>query len=274
VLGKKAGVGASTLLVCLLGAASPQPDLTIAVFPADNPWNWDISGLAVHPNSVHFINAISSTAQIREDYSFYYSVVDKTQLNVDVAFTLYQDGSDPGPGFGSPVDGTVTYGHRGRYPGPPGAQIEGGSDAHLLVINKDAGLLYETYQTSGGPPWSASCGAVFDLNSNHVRPDGWTSADAAGLPIFPGLIRYDEITAGAITHALRFTCQNTQNVHIYSARHDAGSANVNYPPMGLRVRLKASKDLSSYSGAALVILTALNLKPSRPSTGAATPSKQ
>jgi len=256
-MGKRARIGATALLVCLLGAASPQPNLGISVFPADNPWNWDISGFAVHPNSTNIINAISSSAPIREDYSFYYSVVDNTQANVDVGFTLYEDESDPGPIFGSPVNGTVTYGYRGRYPIPSGAQIEGGSDAHVLVINKDSHLLYETYQTSG-PPWFASCGAVYDLNSNNVRPDGWTSADAAGLPIFPGLIRYDEVfTAGAINHALRFTCQNTQNTHIYPARHDAGSSNANYPPMGTRVRLKASKDITGYTGEALVVLTAL-----------------
>jgi hypothetical protein len=257
-MGKRARVGATALLVCLLGASSPQPDLTITVFPADNPWNWDISGFAVHPNSDAYINAISSTAPIREDYSFYYSVVDNTQPIVDVPFTLYADESDPGTGFGSPGDGTLSTGRKGRYPIPNGAPIEGGSDAHLLVINRISGLLYETYQTSGGPPWSASCGAVYDLNSNLLRPDGWTSADAAGLPIFPGLIRYDEVfTVGAINHALRFTCQNTQNAHIYPARHDAGSANSNYPPMGLRLRLKASKDISGYTAEAKVILTAL-----------------
>jgi hypothetical protein len=140
---------------------------------------------------------------------------------------------------------------------PAGASIEGGGDAHCLVIDKDNHLLYETYQTSGGPPWSASCGAVFDLNSNSVRPDGWTSGDAAGLPIFPGLIRYEEIAAGSINHALRFTCNNTQNKHIYPARHDAGAANTAFPPMGTRVRLKASKDITGYTGAARIILEAL-----------------
>jgi hypothetical protein len=249
--------GAVVLAALLAPARYQQPVLGIPVFPADNPWNWDISGLSVDTNSATYINSISSPAPIREDYSFYYNVVPGTQPKVDVAFTLYPDESDPGPGAGSPVNGTVSYGSKGSYPFPPGAPIEGGSDAHCLVIDKDNHLLYETYQTSGGPPWSASCGAVWDINSNAVRPDGWTSGDAAGLPIFPGLIRYEEILAGQITHALRFTCNNTQNKHIYPARHHAGPANVNYPPMGTRVRLKASKDISTYSGAARIILDAL-----------------
>ena len=140
---------------------------------------------------------------------------------------------------------------------PPGASIEGGGDAHCLVIDKDNHLLYETYQTSGGPPWTAGCGAIFNLQTNDMRPDGWTSADAAGLPIFPGLIRYDEVASGTITHALRVTCPSTQNAHLYPARHHAGSSGANLPPMGLRLRLKASKDISGYTGAAKVILTAL-----------------
>jgi len=245
------------ILLALLAPAVQQPDLGIAVFPSDNPWNWDISGLSVDTNSNTYIGSISSAAPIREDYSFPYNVVLGTQAKVDVAFTLYDDESDPGPGAGSPVNGTVSYGSKGSYPLPAGAPIEGGSDAHCLVIDKDNHLLYETYQTSGGPPWSASCGAVFDLNSNAVRPDGWTSGDAAGLPIFPGLIRYEEIAAGSINHALRFTCNHTQNKHIYPARHHAGPAITTYPPMGTRVRLKASKDISAYTGAARIILDAL-----------------
>lgn len=255
-------IAGAALLATLL-APIHQPDLPVpfTVFPADNPWNWDISGLAVDPSSNTYINSISSslpaTTSIREDYSFPFNVVAGTQTKVDVAFTLYDDESDPGPGAGSPVNGTVSYGSKGSYPIPTGAAIEGGGDAHCLVIDKDNHLLYETYQTSAGPPWSASCGAVFDLNSNAVRPDGWTSGDAAGLPIFPGILRYQEIVQGSINHALRFTCNNTQNKHIYPARHHAGPANTSYPPMGTRVRLKASKDISGYTGAALIVLTAL-----------------
>lgn len=246
-------------LAFLLGAARQQPPLTIQVFPADNPWNWDISGLPVHPNSDNYIASIGAGLSIQEDYSFYYSVVSASQADVNVSFNPYADESDPGPAFGSPPGGTTgpVYHNSGSYPIPAGAPIEGGTDAHLLVINKDSSLLYETYLTSGGPPWTAGCGAVFDLTSNAVRPDGWTSADAAGLPIFPGLIRLDEVSTGTISHALRVTCSSTQNAHIYPARHHAGSPGANLPPMGLRLRLKASKDISGYTGAARVVLDAL-----------------
>jgi hypothetical protein len=257
-MGKRAKVLLLSAAACVLGAApQQQPDLGIPVFPADNPWNWDITGLAVHPNSGTYVASIGASTPIREDYAFPYSVVLNAQADVAIPFTLYADESDPGPLFGSPADGTLSTGSQGMYPFPSGAPIEGGGDAHCLVIDKDNRLLYETYVTSGGPPWSAACGAVHDLNSNAVRPDGWTSADAAGLPIFPGLIRYEEIAAGQISHALRFTCGPTQDAHLYPARHHAGVANTNYPPMGLRFRLKASKDISGYTGAARVILEAL-----------------
>ena len=258
-MGRSARVAALATLVCLLGASrQSQPDLGIPVFPADNPWNWDISGLAVHPGSDTYVGAIGSGTAIREDYSFYYSVVPGTQPDVAITLGAYASESDPGPGFGSPAQGhELQAGDVSSFPYPSGAPIEGGGDAHVLVIDKDHRLLYETYQTAGGPPWTATCSAVFDLQSNAVRPDGWTSADAAGLPIFPGLIQYEEVAAGQIGHALRVTCPSTQNQHLYPARHHAGSANTSLPPMGLRLRLKATKDLSGYSGAALTILSAL-----------------
>lgn len=249
---------AAGILVILLGAAprQSQPNLAIAIFPADNPWNWDISGFAVHPGSDAYIAAIGASTPIREDYAFPYSVVLNAQADAAVTFNQFPDESDPGPLFGSPVGGT-TPSNQGSYPIPAGAPIESGADAHLLVIDQDNALLYETYVTSGGPPWTAGCGAVWNLNSNAVRPEGWTSADAAGLPIFPGLIRYDQAVAGPITHALRFTCSPTQNRHLYPARHHAGSANLSLPPMGLRIRLKATKDISGYTGVARNILEGL-----------------
>jgi hypothetical protein len=255
-MGRIAGLWA---LVFLLGAAAPAaPLLPFPVFPTDNPWNWDISGLAAHPSSTAYVNSIGSAAPIREDYSFYFSIVDNTQTNVNVTLGIYADESDPGPFFGSPTPGNeLSPGDLASYPIPNNAQIEGGGDAHVLVVNTDKKLLYETYQTAG-PPWSATCGAIFDLASNNVRPEGWTSGDAAGLPIFPGLLRYDEaVSAGGITHALRVTCPSTQNKHLYPARHHAGSANTSLPPMGLRLRLKASKDISGYTGAARKVLDAL-----------------
>src|SRR6185503_11096104 len=182
-MGQGARIAAALLLTGLLGARpqQQQPDVSIAIFPADNPWNWDISGFAVDlTNSGNYIASIGGSTPIREDYA---------------------------------------------------------GDRHCLVLHEGRKLLYETYVTRKGP-WRAACGAVFNLDANHVRPDGWTSADAAGLPIFPGLIRYDEAIAGTIPHALRFTCSPTQNKHIYPARHHAGTSGVDLPPMGLRVRLK------------------------------------
>lgn len=159
----------------------------------------------------------------------------------------YADESDPGP-----------------YPIPPDAPIEGGTnstgDRHILVVGKDNCLLYETYDSHFvGPGWHCGSGAIFDLRSNRLRPDYWTSADAAGLPILPGLVRYDEaVTAGEIRHAVRFTVQSTQRAFIHPATHYASSnTDPNAPPMGLRLRLKASYDLSRLTGAAKVILTAL-----------------
>ncbi|HEX7898085.1 MAG TPA: hypothetical protein VF950_10020 [Planctomycetota bacterium] len=244
-------------LLCLAAAPQDPPDFPDGVFPATNPWNWDISGFAVHPGSDAYIAAIGASTFIREDYAFPYSVVLNAQADVAVAFNLYEDESDPGPLFGSPADGTLSTGSQGMYPIPAGAPIEGGGDAHCLVIDQDNRLLYETYVTTGGPPWSAACGAVWDLDGNAVRPEGWTSADAAGLPIFPGLIRYDEAQTDTIDHALRFTCSPTQNRHIYPARHHAGQADTALPPMGLRVRLKAGVDLSGFTGHALAIAKAL-----------------
>jgi hypothetical protein len=249
-------------LAVLLGAATPrqtQPDLGFTCFPADNPWNWDITGLSVHSGSDTYVNSIGAAAPIREDYSFQYSVVVDAQPNVNITLGTYADESDPGPLFGSPTPGNeLSPGDVSSFPFPNGAPIEGGGDAHVLVVDKDNKLLYETYQTAGGPPWTATCSAVFNLNSNALRPDGWTSGDAAGLPIFPGLIRYEEAVApGEIPHAFRVTCPSTQNKHLYPARHHAGSANTNLPPMGLRLRLKASKDISGYTGVARKILDAL-----------------
>jgi hypothetical protein len=154
----------------------------------------------------------------------------------------------------------------GPYPIPAGAPIEGGAssrgDRHVLVIDRDHWKLFELFAAYPIPlthDWTAGSGAVFDLSSNTLRPDGWTSADAAGLPIFPGLVRYDEVVEqGEIRHALRFTVQNTRRAYVYPARHFASSdTSANLPPMGMRVRLKASFDISGFPPSARVILQAL-----------------
>ncbi len=230
---------------------TPEPTAgNCTVFPPDNPWNQDISRLPVHPRSARYIASIDSGDNkflhadfgADPDYGIPYVVVPGTQPKVPIEFVDYGDESDPGP-----------------YPIPPDAPVEAGSDHHVLVIDGDNCVLYELYGAEyAGPGWKASSGAVFDLRSNKLRPETWTSADAAGLPIFPGLVRYDEVSAGAIHHALRFTVEHTQQAHIHPATHDASDdPNPDLPPMGLRLRLKASYDVSKYTGQARVVLEAL-----------------
>jgi len=228
------------------------------VFPADNPWNTDISTQPVDPNSTPLINSCGgATRRVHPDFGTVwdgapngipYILVSGSQAKVPVSFD-YADESDPGP-----------------YPIPPNAPIEGGptstGDRHVIVIDTTAWKLYEMYDAhplNGGTSWHAGSGATWDLSSNALRPAGWTSADVAGLPIFPGLVRYDEaVTKGAITHALRFTCPTTRKAYISPARHWASSqTSASYMPMGARVRLKASVDISTYPPEVQVILTAL-----------------
>ena len=223
------------------------------VFPANNPWNTPIDTVPVDPNSDTYINTIGRSTHIHPDfgsdptYGIPYIVVKGTQAKVPVSFD-YADESDPGP-----------------YPIPPNAPIEGGAgssgDRHVLVIDRDAWKLYEVYaaypQSDGS--WHGGSGAIFDLSSNNLRPAGWTSADAAGLPIFPGLVRYDEVALrGKITHAIRFTVPRTQRGYVYPARHFASSStDPTLPPMGMRVRLKSSVDISGFPPHAKVILQAM-----------------
>jgi hypothetical protein len=218
------------------------------VFPPNNPWNENISKLALNPNSAAYIASINSTKQFlhpdfgsNPTYGIPYTVVPKSQPFVPITFNAYGDESNPGP-----------------YPVPLNAPVESGSDRHVLVVDSGNCHLYEMYDAQQvGSGWECASGAVFNLNSNALRPEGWTSADAAGLPILPGLALYSEVAAGAINHALRFTVQDSQNGWISPATHQAGSANTALPPMGLRLRLKASFSLAAFHGEALVILTAL-----------------
>jgi len=162
---------------------------------------------------------------------------------VPITFVDYGDESDPGP-----------------YPVPPDAPVEAGSDHHVLVLDSGNCLLYEMFNASKDaldPGWSCSSGAIFDLSSNALRPDSWTSADAAGLPILPGLVRYDEVAAGAINHAVRFTVWRAQRAWVHPATHYGVSTDVNFIPMGGRLRLKATYDISPFTGEARVVLEAL-----------------
>jgi len=229
---------------------------SLQIFPPDNPWNQDISNAPLHPNSDAYLASIGLDTGLHPDFGTVwegapigipFAVVRSNQTRVPVSF-YYEDESDPGP-----------------YPIPSDVPIEGGAnsdgDRHVLVIDTDNRKLYELFdahpRADGG--WEAGSGAIFDLDSNDLRPAGWTSADAAGLPIFPGLARYDEVVErGEINHALRFTVRRTQRAYIAPARHFASSdTNPDLPPMGLRVRLKDDFDLSSFSPHVQVILRGL-----------------
>jgi hypothetical protein len=225
------------------------------VFPSDNIWNADISSLPVDARSASYIASIGGSGHLHPDFGsglynggpigIPYIVAPSSQAGAPVNFD-YASESDPGP-----------------YPIPPNAPIEGGAqssgDRHVLVVQSGTCKLYEmftAYPQGGG--WRAGSGAVWNLRSNALRPRGWTSADAAGLPILPGLARYDEVAAGVITHAVRFTVSRTQRAYIWPARHQASSVtDPSAPPMGLRLRLKASVDISHFSPANRIILTAL-----------------
>ena len=223
------------------------------IFPSNNPWNTDVSGSPVDANSAAYLAAMNAaTTFLHPDfgsnpaYGIPYTSVGAGQAQVPMAFD-YASESDPGP-----------------YPIPPNAPIEGGAgatgDRHVLVVDSSTCKLYELYAAQFvGPGWHAGSGAVFDLGSNALRPDYWTSADAAGLPILPGLVRYDEAAQnGEIDHALRFTVRSTQRAFIHPATHYASSStDPALPPMGLRVRLKASFDVSAFTGSSRAVLTAL-----------------
>ena len=234
--------------------AAAVPGSTCNLFPADNVWNTDISQLPVNANSTTWLGSTggNSGRLLHPDfggppYGIPYNIAGNSDLHYN--FNLqYWDESDP------PVSSQQP---QGPYPVPSNPQIEGPTDSHMLVINKDTCKLYETFATDlSTNPYSAGSGAIFDLNSNQLRPDGWTSADAAGLPIFPGLVRFDEVQAGFIGHAIRFTVHNTNNAYLWPARHKAGINDPTLPPMGARFRLKAGFDMSSYGTEAKVVLTA------------------
>lgn len=246
--------------VMLLGGASAQalrlpgaPKCTI--FPTANAWNERVDALPVAANSAQLIQSIGVGTGLHPDFGsglydgapigIPYDVVSKQTKRFRVKFG-YADESDKGP-----------------YPIPKTVHIEGGrastGDRHALLIDKDACKLYELYALyPKGGGWTAGSGAIWNLRSNALRPAGWTSADAAGLPIFPGLARYDEVARGVINHALRFTAARTRRQYVYPARHYASSSDdPALPPMGLRVRLKASVDISVFPKQARVVLQGL-----------------
>jgi len=227
------------------------------ILPANNIWNTPVDTLPVDPSSSAYINTIGTGDDIRPDFGsgeysgapigIPFTDVPGDQAMVTVNFVLYGDESDAGP-----------------YPIPPDAPIEGGAagtgDRHVLVIDRDNCVLYELFDAWPQPDgsWNAGSGAIFDLGSHSLRPDGWTSADAAGLPILPGLVRYEEVASGEINHAIRGTAPQTRRAYVWPARHFASSlTGSQYPPMGQRFRLKMGFDISGFSADVQVILVAL-----------------
>ena len=244
----------------VLGASSAQalripaaPRCT--VFPKSNPWNQRVDQLPVAGSSAQIIASIGSGTGLHADFGsglwegapigIPITVVGRQQPKSRVSFQ-YADESDRGP-----------------YPIPRNVKIEGGrsstGDRHALIVDRNACRLYELYALyPKGRGWRAGSGAIWNLRSNRVRPAGWTSADAAGLPILPGLARYDDVKRGVIDHALRFTVQRTRRAYVFPARHFASdSTDPNLPPMGLRLRLKAGFDVSGYPRQARIVLVAL-----------------
>ena len=225
------------------------------VFPASNAWNQRVDKLPVATDSAQLIASIGLDSPVHADFGsgtwdggpigIPFDVVSRATPRARVSFA-YADESD-----------------RVRYPIPRHVHIEGGphatGDRHAILVDRSSCRLYELYDLRhSGHRWAAGSGAVWSLRSNHLRPAGWTSADAAGLPIFPGLARWDEVARGVIDHALRFTAPRTRRAYVFPARHYASSSNdPSLPPMGLRVRLKASVSVASFPRQARVVLRAL-----------------
>jgi hypothetical protein len=251
-------VAIASIAVPALVGAHPLPAApNCPVFPANNPWNQRVDRLPVAKNSAAIIASIGLSDPVHPDFGsglydgepigIPFAVVGSSTRKVPVSF-LYASESDKGP-----------------YPMPRGVPIEGGygssGDRHVIVVDRDTCTDYElfaAYPHDGGRRWTAGSGAIFNLRSNRLRPAGWTSADAAGLPILPGLARYDEVAAGSIDHALRFTAPCTAARYVYPARHEASTCHgANLPPMGLRVRLKASVNISRLPYQARVVAAAL-----------------
>jgi len=228
-----------------------------SIFPSSNPWNQRVDKLPVHPRSGRIVRSIGLNDTLHPDFGsgkwdggpigIPYTTVSKNQDEVPISF-YYKSESDPGP-----------------YPIPPNAPIEGGrksdGDRHVIVVDRHRCRLYEMYDAhrrDGGDRWRAGSGATWNLDSNRLRPKGWTSADAAGLPILVGLARYYEVERGEIDHALRFTVAQTRRAFIYPARHFASDLDAHkFPAMGQRLRLKRGFDISGFPRQARIVLKAL-----------------
>ncbi|HXA28123.1 MAG TPA: hypothetical protein VN193_05190 [Candidatus Angelobacter sp.] len=231
-----------------LGArAAVVPGTACNLLPADNVWHADVSKLPLDPSGPLYLATSGSAAlKLHPDFGAYpygmpFNVVDNTRATGTLQFQ-YASESDPGP-----------------YPVGADLKIEGtpndGGDDHALTVNRDTCTLYEVWHAQlATSPYTGGSGAVFPLSSDALRPATWTSADAAGLPILPGLLSYDEVLAGKVDHAIRFTMVHTQNAFVWPARHQAGTTGPVFPPMGERFRLQSTFDESTYSAAARTII--------------------
>jgi hypothetical protein len=243
----------AALALAGMTAAAPLPGApNCPIFPRWNDWNQRVDHLPVTPDSSTIIASIGLTDHVHADFGsglwngspigIPVTIVDSGTPRVPVTFG-YASESDPGP-----------------YPIPPDVRIEGGSDRHAILVDRDACVLYELFalERTQNDGWRAGSGAIWRLDSNEVRPEGWTSADAAGLPILPGLARYGEVAQGRIDHALRFTVSRSRRAYVWPARHYASSdTDPSLPPMGLRVRLKADYVISGFPPQARIVLQAL-----------------
>ncbi len=265
---------ASVLAGCFFTAAVATTSLaqtsapTVAgcpVFPPDNVWNAPVDRLPLHPRSKDYVASIGASGPLKADFGagqfngapigIPYVIVPMNQPKVAIQFKPF--GDEPA----SPDESDA-----GPYPVPRGAPIEGGlqsvDDRHVIVVQQGSCTLFELYKAVPGNDgsWSAVSAAKFDLEAHDLRPKGWTSADAAGLPIFPGLVRHEEVRAGEINHALRFTAPRTLNAYLWPARHAASSlTDAKLPPLGARFRLRATFDTAPYSPSNRVILRALKI---------------
>ena len=239
---------------------TPEADKILSalqVFPADNPWNEDISKLPVHPNSKNIIASAGAEKGLAINLDMCFILVPPDQKRVPVKIVSYPDESDRGPfpvPDNAPIEDWPLNGTKLDT-----IQREGRGDRHMLVVDPANRMLYEFYQgrkTADG--WQAAQASIFDLKTNKLRPDGWTSSDAAGLPVFPATIRYDEVERGMVEHAMRFTVKNTRRAYVYPATHQASrKTDVNLPRMGERYRLRADFDIRGFSPHTQAVLKGL-----------------
>ena len=251
LVGASAAQGQLAARATAPAAAHKPVSIRCTIFPANNPWNERVDSLPVASDSDTIVASIGTGTGLHPDFGS--GLWDGSPIGIPVT-TVPLSTSLSAPSFGYADESDA-----GPYPIPTNVKIEGGSDRHAILLDPRLCRLYELYalqKTSTG--WTAGSGAIWNLRSNALRPAGWTSADAAGLPILPGLARYDDVMHGRVTHALRFTVSRTRNTYVWPARHAASSlSSASLPPMGLRLRLRASYDISGFPPQARIVLQAL-----------------